>query len=48
MIENVLKILNTMKIIDKVNQALEKDKTNKRVFYSFEYFPARTEAGKGY
>jgi len=35
-----------MKIIDKINSNLEQDKTGKRTFYSYEYFPARTEAGK--
>ena len=34
-----------MKIIDKINHVLEEDQSNKKTFYSFEYFPARTEQG---
>jgi len=35
-----------MKINDKINQALAEDTTGKKTFYSFEYFPPRTEQGK--
>ena len=35
-----------MKIIDKVNNFLEEEKDNKRTYYSFEYFPPKTDLGK--
>jgi hypothetical protein len=35
-----------MKINDKIAQAFKEDPENKKNFFSFEYFPARTEAGK--
>ena len=34
------------KIIDKINAALQTEK--EKTFYSFEYFPPRTEQGKFY
>ncbi len=35
-----------MKIIDKINKLLEEEKEQKRTFYSFEYFPPKTDSGK--
>jgi methylenetetrahydrofolate reductase (NADPH) len=34
-----------MKINEKIAKAFQEDTTGKKTFYSFEYFPARTEAG---
>ena len=34
-----------MKISDKIKQSLESDPTNSKTFYSFEYFPPKTDAG---
>ncbi len=35
-----------MKIIDKINKLIDEDKSGKRSFYSFEYFPPKTDSGK--
>ncbi len=35
-----------MKIIDKINKLLEEEKSDKRTYYSFEYFPPKTDQGK--
>jgi len=34
-----------MKINEKIAKAFSEDTTGKKTFFSFEYFPARTEAG---
>lgn len=34
-----------MKISDKIAKAFAEDTTGEKTFFSFEYFPARTEAG---
>jgi len=35
-----------MKIIEKINAILQSEKEKDKTFYSFEYFPPRTEQGK--
>lgn len=35
-----------MKIIDKINAVINSEKDSDKTFYSFEYFPPRTEQGK--
>ena len=35
-----------MKIIEKINAILQSEKDASKTFYSFEYFPPRTEQGK--
>lgn len=39
-----------MKIIEKINRLLEEDKNQKtkQTWYSYEYFPPKTAAGKFY
>ena len=34
-----------MKIIDKINEVLQSEQEQGKTFYSFEYFPPRTEQG---
>jgi hypothetical protein len=37
-----------MKIIEKINAIHQSEKDRDKTFYSFEYFPPRTEQGKGH
>lgn len=35
-----------MKIIEKINAVLQEAPTDQKTYYSFEYFPPRTEQGR--
>lgn len=34
-----------MKISDKINQVLKQEEGKKKTYYSFEYFPPKTDSG---